>query len=112
MPDKSEQSNRAARHTHCSLCSQLADQEYAFQKGGREDEATYLPTASNNLELVKDFKPHSSRALQLKRCPECKTYYLYTSDYEFLVNGTEDEDYLKRLTEAEAAEYLEQPAAG
>ncbi|GAB4533592.1 MAG: hypothetical protein Fur0018_23030 [Anaerolineales bacterium] len=106
MPRKSDGD---APYTRCSLCSQLADQEYALQKGGYEDEAAYLPAASNNLELVKDFKPGSSRALQLKRCRQCGTYYLYTSDYEFLVNGTEDEDFLKRLTDDEAAEYLERP---
>jgi hypothetical protein len=100
-----------ARHSRCAICSQLADHEYAFQKGGRPDEATYLPAASNRLELVRDFKPGSSRARQLKRCPECGTYYLYTSDYEFLVNGTEDEDYLDRLTDDEAAQHLAQPGS-
>jgi hypothetical protein len=112
MQDGPQQPDRPPPHTRCSICSQLADHEYAFQKYGWEDDSTYLPPASNQLKLVRDFAPGSSRAKQLKQCPECETYYLYTSDYEYLVNGTEDEDDLRRLTSSEAAEYLNRPAPG
>ncbi len=98
-----------APHTHCSICSQLADQEYAFQKYGREEDNTCLPAASSSLAFVKDFQPYGSRKLQLWRCPQCGTYYLYRTDYEYLVNGSEDEEYLTRLTDEQAAEYLERP---
>jgi hypothetical protein len=98
------------QHTHCSICSQLADYESAYQKYGHEEENTYLPTAANSLKTVRDFKPYSSRKLQLQQCPQCQTYYLYTTDYEFLVNGSEDEEELTRLTDQEAAEYLARPA--
>ena len=37
---------------------------------------------------------------------KCGTYYLYRTDYEYLVNGSEDEEYLTRLTEEQAAGYL------
>ena len=82
----------------------------AFQKYGHEADNTYLPAASGDLIVVKDFKPYSSRKLQLKRCPQCDTYYLYQTDYEFLVNGSEDEENLTRLTEEQAAEYLNRQA--
>ena len=59
---------------------------------------------------MKDFKPYDSRALQLKQCPECGTYYLYRTDYEYLVNGSEDEEVLTRLKPEEATEYLARPA--
>ena len=36
------------------------------------------------------------------RCPVCGTYYRRTWTYEYLVNGTEDEAELRRLTPAEA----------
>ena len=102
---------KAARHTLCSLCSQLGDYEFAFQKGGREDEATYLPAPAYSLPVVRDLKPDGGcRLLQLKQCPECETYYLYKTDYEFLVSGTEDEQELTRLTAEEAAAYLEPPS--
>jgi len=99
-------SNAEARHTTCSLCSQLADEEVAFQKYGWEQYDTHLPAAANNLKLVTDFRPYDSRQLKLLQCPACKTYYLYRTDYEFLVNGSEDEDFLTRLSDKEAAEYL------
>lgn len=99
-------SDSDVRQSRCGICSQLADHERAFQKGGREEEATYLPAAWRQLELLRDFKPGSSRARQLLRCRECGTCYLYTSDYEFLVNGTEDEEFLDRLTGDEAAKEM------
>lgn len=53
--------------------------------------------------------PNGDRALQLQQCPECRAYYLYRTDYEFLVNGSENDEYLSRLTDAEAAPYLTEP---
>lgn len=93
----------------CSICSTLADEEAAYQKYGWEEQNTQLPAAAGKLNVVKDFRPYDSRALQLKQCPECDTYYLYRTDYEYLVNGSEDEKYLTRLTTQQAAEYLTRP---
>ncbi len=95
----------------CAICSQLADEETAYQKYGWEENDTYLPAAAAALLLVKDFKPYSSRKLQLWQCPQCGGYYRYTSDYEYLVNGSEDEERLTRLTSEQAAAYLKQPLA-
>jgi hypothetical protein len=78
----------------------------ASQKYGWEENNTYLPAAAGKLTVVKDLKPNSSRKLQVQQCPECGTYYLYRSDYEYLVNGSEDEEYLTRLSIEEAGEYL------
>ena len=97
---------KAASPKTCSICSRLKDTEYAFQKYGWEEDNTYLPAVAGQLTLVKDFKPYSSRKLQLQQCPECHTYYLYETDYEFLVNGSEDEETLTRLSDEKAAEYL------
>ena len=93
----------------CDICSQLTDQEYATQKYGHEEDNSYLPAASSHLNIVKDFKPGSSRQLQLRRCPHCGAYYLYQTDYEYLVNGSEDEESLTRLTAEQAVEYLNRP---
>lgn len=90
----------------CSICSGLADQEYAAQKWGWEEDDTYLPAAAGQLVIVRDFQPYGSRKLQLQQCPECGCYYLYRSDYEYLVNGSEDEEHLTRLSTEQAAEYL------
>ena len=99
-----------APYKHCTICSSLSDQEYAFQKYGWEQDNTYLPATAGHLKVVRDFRPYASRKLQLQRCPECGTYYLYKTDYEYLVNGSEDEEFLTRLTQEQATDYLNQPA--
>ncbi len=90
----------------CVICSGLADKEYALQKFGNDDISTYLPDIAEKLILTIDLKPSNERKLQIKRCPECGTYYLYETDYEYLVNGSEDEQKLLRLTDLEADKYL------
>jgi len=89
----------------CTICSELTDQERAAQKWGWEEDNTYLPAAAVRLVIVRDFHPYGSRKLQLQQCPECGCYYLYRSDYEYLVSGSEDEEYLTRLSAEQAAEY-------
>lgn len=101
-----------APHQQCSICLQLLDQDYAFQKYGHEADNSYLPGAAAHLTLVKDLKPYSGRKLHLQQCPECGTYYLYRTDYEYLVDGSEDEEELTRLTNEQATEYLNSPTPG
>jgi len=96
-------------YKHCAICSSLADRESASQKFGWEQNDTYLPAAVAHLETVKDFRPGGSRKLQLLQCPACKTYYLYQTDYDYLVNGSEDEQTLTRLAPLEAEEVLRRP---
>ena len=103
--------NKAAPYSDCRICSALADSESAYQKYGHAEDNTYLPAAANSLQVVRDFKQHSSRKLQLQQCPQCATYYLYRTDYEFLVNGSEDEEELTRLTDEAAAGYLARPVS-
>ncbi len=99
-----ENSSRA-----CEVCSGLSDSEYAYSKFGWPEHDTFLPEAAQNLVLVKDFRPLGSRKLQLRQCPSCGAWFLYRTDYEYLTNGTEDEEFLTRLTEEEAAEYRNTP---
>lgn len=96
----------------CAICPSLQDEEYAFQKYGWPEDDTFLPAAAARLVTVRDLRPSGSRALLLKRCLQCGTYYLYRTDYEYLVNGSEDEQFLTRLTPEQAAEYLNRPQAG
>jgi hypothetical protein len=100
----------AERRRHCSICSHLADYDIGFQKIGREGEETYLPAAADSLQVVKELVPNCNGVRQLKRCPECATYYLYREEYEFLIPGSEDEQQLTRLTSEEAVEHLKGPA--
>jgi hypothetical protein len=102
-------SNNAARHGHCSICSQLKDHEFGRQSHGRPEEDTFLPDAARHLENIRELKPGSVRYTWLRQCPECATYYLHRTGYEYLASGSEDEQYLMRLTDEEAAEYLSRP---
>jgi len=96
----------------CGICSSLADQEYAFQKYGAEEYDTHLPAAAHALKVVRDYHPNDSRKLQIRQCPGCGTYYLYRTDYEYLVNGSEDEEFLTRLTEGQAMEEMRKAEEG
>jgi len=89
----------------CSICAALKDEESAYQKYGWEENNTHLPAQAAMLLLIRDFRPESSRKRQLKQCPHCGTYYLYQTDYEYLVNGSEDEEHLVRLTQEQAEQY-------
>ena len=99
-----ENSSRA-----CDVCSGLSASEYAYSKCGWPEHDTCLPEAAEKLVIVKDFQPLGSRKLQLRQCPSCGAWFLYRTDYEYLTNGTEDEEFLTRLTEEEAAEYRNKP---
>ena len=96
--------------TQCDVCSSLSESEYGYSKYGWLDHAINLPDAFGSLVMVKNLKPLSGdRQLLLYRCPGCGAWFLYRSDYEYLTNGTEDEQFLTRLSEEEAAEYLNRP---
>lgn len=104
------QSNKDARHEHCPICSQLRGYERGLQVHGREEQDTFLPDAAERLKFARTLKARGCRVIQLSRCPQCETYYLFKSDYEYLATGSEDEQTLERLTDEKAAEYLAQPA--
>lgn len=78
-----------------------------MQKYGWPDDDTSLPDAAGKLETIRDLAPGGSRSKLLKRCPQCGTCYLYQTDYEFLAGGSEDEQFLTRLTPEQANERLE-----
>lgn len=90
----------------CAICSGLQERQCSYHKYGWEENDIDLPEAARHLTVVRDFDPNASRLLQLKQCPDCGTFYLYKTDYEYLVNGSEDEEILTRLTPEQAAEYL------
>ena len=90
----------------CSICSAFKAMEYSFQKFGSEINNTYLPENVRKLLIIKDINTGSGRLKQLKQCPECKTYHLYETNYEYLAFGSEDEEFLTRLTKEEALAIL------
>jgi hypothetical protein len=90
----------------CSICCEFKDKESASQIFGSNYPDTFLPENAQKLIIIKDFKPGANRLKQLKQCPECMTYYLYETDYEYFAFGSEDEQFLTRLSEKSAQELM------
>ena len=92
----------------CTICNSLPDQSYEFWKGG-ELESGGIGYNETFLEIVgaPTFTDSTSyRHWCIKRCPQCNTCYHWDFDYEYLVNGTEDEITLRRLKNKEVPQWL------
>lgn len=89
-------------YDNCRICSNLKDFQRGDQKIGKEAEDTFLPPAADELKTIKTV----TRRREVKRCPECATFYLYETEYDFLIGGSEDTQRLTRLTIEETASYL------
>jgi len=89
----------------CEVCRALRPVETSLYKHGREEYDTPLPPAARRLVEVRvagrEDEPRSPRS-----CPLCGTLYSYETRYEYLANGSEDEEELRRLTDAEARAWL------
>ena len=83
----------AAVLTACSRCRALPASCSAFYC---RDEAHPLPAAAYAM-ISDDLRSSGSRVHETVACPTCGTRYRYDTDYEYLVNGTEDEEFLNRL---------------
>jgi hypothetical protein len=107
-PDKMMARAPDACHLGCGICSRLRDQEQALRTVQGSEEDTSLPEAADMLEIVRDIRP-GHPGLRLKRCPQCGTFYLLRSIYEFLIGfgGSYDEYLLTRLTGEVGTDYLE-----
>jgi len=89
----------------CEICSHLAEVETSYAKYGWEDHTRPLPPQAGRLTPVGDpgaLNPEH----HVRRCPLCGTLYRYDWSYEYLVNGSEDEEVLTRLTPDEARAWL------
>ncbi|HCR72213.1 MAG TPA: hypothetical protein DIW23_12265 [Anaerolineae bacterium] len=98
----------------CSICSQIRDKESATEYVHQPENNTSFPEAVGKLKIARDIDTN----FELRQCPECKTYYLYRSIYEFLVGfgGSYDEYILWRITDEMGKDYVEgrlsEPPAG
>ncbi|MCL4808327.1 MAG: MBL fold metallo-hydrolase [Thermoanaerobaculia bacterium] len=92
-------------HAACEICRSLRPVETSLYKEGREGFDTPLPLAARRLvELAVPGRDEERLCPWL--CPRCGTLYSYESRYEYLANGSEDEEELRRLTEGEARAWL------
>ena len=89
----------------CDICRTLRPVETSLYKEGREGFDTPLPLAARRLvELA--IAGREEERLRPWLCPFCGTLYSYESRYEYLANGSEDEEELRRLTDAQARSWL------
>jgi hypothetical protein len=95
-------------HEQCTLCGALSNREVAYYKAGKLEKDSGIPPAAANLVVIQDTST-GSRLKQVKQCPQCKTYYRFWTDYEFLAGGTEDEEFLIRLRPEQVKDYLLEP---
>ncbi len=92
--------------TVCPICSPLKDVQTSFYKYEAPQYDTPLPAAAAQLVMVKDLSLEDTEKAHMRRCPGCGRLYSYLFTYEYMVNGSEDEEELTRLTEPEAAAYI------
>jgi hypothetical protein len=91
------------RCNKCSICKTIPNKTGEFYKGGVLD-GDPLPESVHKLKILgvpyfDDSTSHSNYCL--KQCPECGTYYRWEMEYEYLVNGSEDDIGLFRLSDTE-----------
>ncbi len=90
----------------CEICSALQDVETSFSKWGWDELARPLPIAASRLAPVEDTTTYDKERHHVRRCPICGTFYQYDQSYEYLVNGSEDEEVLTRLTPSQVRRFL------
>jgi hypothetical protein len=89
----------------CKTCGTIPAASSEFVKGGESD-GPGLPASSLKLEIVGapyfDDSTSGSNSCT-KRCPECGSVFRWANEYEYLVNGSEDDTTLVRLGPEEGA---------
>ncbi len=89
----------------CEICQGLKPVQTSLYKHGWDEYDTPLPAAARRLqEVVVEGRENERRSPRL--CQLCGTFYSYETRYEYLANGSEDEEELRRLTDAEARAWL------
>lgn len=95
----------ASARAWCEICRDLKPVETSLTKHGWEENDRLLPAAYRRLVEVRvegrEGEPRSPRF-----CPLCGTLYSYETRFEYLANGSEDEEELTRLSDAEARAWL------
>lgn len=89
----------------CEICRGLKAVETSLTKHGWEENDRLLPAVYGRLHDVRVGGREEERRSP-RFCPLCATLYSYETRSEYLVNGSEDEEELRRLTDAEARAWL------
>ncbi len=90
----------------CPICSQLKDVETSFAKYAAPRYDQPLPDAASRLVILEDPETGAPEKRHVRRCPFCGALYRYLRSSEYMINGSEEEEELRRLPPAESAEYM------
>ena len=80
--------------------------ETSFSKYGAPAQDCPLPPAASQLVILRTPDATDVEKRHVRRCPVCGALYGYMASHEYMINGTEDEEVLTRLTPAESKDYL------
>lgn len=86
----------------CPICSRLRPCETSFYKYAAPEYDRPLPEAAARLIVLPAAPAEDIDRHHIRRCPHCAALYDYRFSYEYLVNGSEDEEILTRLDSDQA----------
>jgi hypothetical protein len=92
----------------CPICRNLSDSETSFSKYGWPESDISMHGESAHLVNIDKDRPDYNDRHHLLQCPVCGTFYFYDYTYEYLVNGSEDEETINRLTPTQVQHRLTQ----
>lgn len=70
-----------------------------------------LPEAAGLLAVLPAMNPAAdSGKAHVRRCPHCGAFYRYLQSHEYMINGSEDEEELTRLSPSRAAAFCREQA--
>ncbi|MBP7734548.1 MAG: hypothetical protein KA369_01115 [Spirochaetes bacterium] len=92
--------------SECRICKNLKDLETSFVKFGWDEGNMYLPDAAKELVPAQDLRAPGCENHHVKQCPLCGRLYRYDMTHDYYINGSEDEETLRRLTPEEIRLFL------
>lgn len=96
----------ANKSTKCPICSELKDREMIAYKDGWPREE-YFPKAYSKLKDIKLLtEEYTSRPHTIMQCPECDQHYYHEVDYDYMPNGSDNDEILTKITAKEAKKHL------
>jgi hypothetical protein len=88
----------------CTICSAWPGEMHQDNSTNYSNTQSVFPKGVDKLiDICEDQKLFRN---QMRRCPECGTYYRFHNEYEWSTTGNWDDDYLTRLTPAQAINSL------
>jgi hypothetical protein len=94
----------------CPTCGPIGDGAWRIWKDSDPEwvgTRSNVPDSASRLVVVSgDEEARGGRGRALKRCPDCGAWFEWVRSYEFLANGSEDEETLTRIDAAAAAAWI------